>query len=175
MSHLLPCMSQRAQNTSIPTAQFTFSLARGPTFCDLKLTLPSGTFLTAAPSGTLTATSVSRGPLEGFTATLEEGSLFPSVALKTNSGTYLSVPPADAEDIKAKKAEIRGDAETSTGDSEKLRIKCQREFVFKARMAALEAKEAGTGKRRLFDSGPALGSVEDEMSRKWVSSLSSGR
>lgn len=120
----------------------------------------------------MTATSVSRGPLEGFTATLEEGSLFPSVALKTNSGTYLSVPPADAEDIKAKKAEIRGDAETSTGDSEKLRIKCQREFVFKARMAALEAKEAGTGKRRLFDSGPALGSVEDEMSRKWVSSWS---
>lgn len=53
--------------------------------------------------------------------------------------------------------------------NELLRIKCQREFVVKARIAQSEAKDGGAGgssiKRRL-EGGPAAGSVEDEMRRK---------
>jgi protein FRG1 len=66
-------------------------------------------------------------------------------------------------------AELRGDADT-IGSGEKWRVKCQREFVLKAKMAVLEAKGelAGVGgkaKRRL-DGGVAEGSLEDEIKRK---------
>jgi hypothetical protein len=46
-----------------------------------------------------------------------------------------------------------------------LRVKCQREFVFKAKVAKAEAME-GKGKSKLFSGGPAEGSLEDEMRRK---------
>jgi hypothetical protein len=46
-----------------------------------------------------------------------------------------------------------------------LRVKCQREFVLKAKVAKAEAME-GKGKSKLFSGGPAEGSLEDEMRRK---------
>lgn len=125
----------------------------------------SGTFLTATPSGALTATAPSRGPLEGFTLELTQGSLFPSVAVKTSSGSFISVPEASRDEIMSKKATIRADAE-EVGEREGIRVKCQREFVLKARVAAVEGKEGGAGKRRLLDRGPAMGSVEDELRKK---------
>lgn len=63
--------------------------------------------------------------------------------------------------------EIRADAE-SAGDREGLRIKCQREFVLKARIAKAES-EGGEGAGRvkgIVSGGAAIGSVEDEMKRK---------
>lgn len=93
--------------------------------------------------------------------------MFPSLALKTHAGNYLSAPPPTREQLASKKAEVRADAESADGDEQRLRIKCQREFVLKARVAALEGKEGGSGKRRLLDrAGPSLGSVEDELHRK---------
>lgn len=90
------------------------------------------------------------------------------MAVKTHSGSYLSVPTATADDISARKAEIRGDAE-AVGEQEGIRVKCQREFVLKERIAALESKEGASGKRRLLDRrGPTVGSVEDELNRKCV-------
>jgi protein FRG1 len=125
--------------------------------------------LTATPSGQLSATTPSRGPLEALTPALtpsSSSSLFPSLSLKTHSETYISVsPPASTS---ALKAELRGDVD-SLGANETFRIKCQREFVLKARIAVLEAKEGGgQGKKRLLNKGPVEGSLEDELARKWV-------
>jgi protein FRG1 len=64
-------------------------------------------------------------------------------------------------------AELRGDADV-IGSSEKWRVKCQREFVLKAKLAALEARGEGAsskGKRRL-EGGVMEGSLEDEARRK---------
>ncbi len=49
-----------------------------------------------------------------------------------------------------------------------LRVKCQREFVLKAKMAIEEAKgEGGEGKGRItMGGGPTPGSLEDEMKKK---------
>jgi protein FRG1 len=88
------------------------------------------------------------------------------VAIKTSSAKYISVPRADADVVAARKAELRADAEAA-GEREGLRIKCQREFVLKARVAALEGEGVG-GKRRLLDRGPKMGSYEDEMRRRYV-------
>ena len=52
-----------------------------------------------------------------------------------------------------------------------LRVKCQREFVLKAKVAMEEAKGEGKGKGRGMEGGPAPGSLEDEMKKKWVSVL----
>lgn len=60
---------------------------------------------------------------------------------------------------------IRADAE-DVGDAEGIRVKCQREFVLKARVTALEGKEGSSGKRRLLDRGPKMGSIEDELRKK---------
>lgn len=66
----------------------------------------------------------------------------------------------------AKKAELRADAD-SIGEFEGLRVKCQREHVLKARVAAITGKAGGEGKARLLErGGPSLGSVEDELKRK---------
>ena len=53
-------------------------------------------------------------------------------------------------------------------ENEKVYIKCQREFVYKARLAQAEAKGeiSGIGKKRVFDSGPSAGSLEDEIAKK---------
>lgn len=46
-------------------------------------------------------------------------------------------------------------------------IKCQREFVYKAKMAAAEARgETSGSKKRVFDSGLSAGSIEDEIAKK---------
>lgn len=126
----------------------------------------SGTFLTATPGGQLSASAPSRGPLEGFTPSVNPGDLFPSVSLKTSSGKYLSVPPSDKDTILGKKAELRADADEA-GTFEGLRVKCQREHVLKARVAAISGRAGGEGKTRLLErGGPALGSLEDELQRK---------
>jgi protein FRG1 len=62
-------------------------------------------------------------------------------------------------------AELRGDAE-GVGEGQRWRVKCQREFVIKAKIANMEAKgEVGKGKRRM-DGGVMEGSLEDEAKRK---------
>lgn len=130
---------------------------------------PRGTFLTATPSGNLTATTPSRGPLEAFTPLLvtSSSSLFPICSLRTNSEKYLSISTTEG------KHELRADAE-EVDEGERLYIKCQREFVYKAKMAEAEKRGettgAGTGKKRVFDSGPAAGSLEDEIAKKCVAS-----
>jgi protein FRG1 len=121
-----------------------------------------GTFLTAAPSGTLTATTPSRGPLEAFTPLLvkSSSSLFPICSLRTHSEKYLSASTI------GDKVELRVDAD-EIGEHERVYIKCQREFVYKAKMAAAEARgETSGSKKRVFDSGPSAGSIEDEIAKK---------
>jgi hypothetical protein len=135
------------------------------------LTFLSGTFLTATPTGNLTATTPSRGPLESLTPTISLSSLFPQLSLKTHSEKYLSVATSSSTKL-GSNLELRADAE-EIGDEEKIWIKCQREYMFKARMAIAQA-EGGSGgggkgkERSLWDKGPAEGSAEDEMRRKWV-------
>jgi protein FRG1 len=124
-----------------------------------KLTI-SGTFLTATPSGNLTATTPSRGPLEAFTPLLSKSSLFPTCSIKTQSDKYLSASTS------GDKLELRADAD-QVDEHEKVYIKCQREFVYKAKMAAAEARgETSGSKKRVFDSGPSAGSIEDEIAKK---------
>ncbi|CAK9782975.1 hypothetical protein CC85DRAFT_262114 [Cutaneotrichosporon oleaginosum] len=131
----------------------------------ISLRTSNGTFLTATPGGQLSASTPSRGPLEGFTPLLSTGELFPSFSLKTSSGKYLSVPRSDKETILAKKAELRADAD-EVGSFEGLRVKCQREHILKARVAAIAGRAGGEGKTRLLErGGPSLGSVEDELKR----------
>ncbi|KAL7425229.1 hypothetical protein Q5752_000917 [Cryptotrichosporon argae] len=126
----------------------------------------SGTFLTAHPSGTLSASNPSRGPLESLTPDLftpssssssSSSSPFPSLTLKTHAETYLSAPPASALEAtsgsKRPGAELRGDAEVP-GAAERFWVKCQREFVWRAK--------GGGEKRRKEDEA---GGVEDEMRR----------
>lgn len=136
----------------------------------------SGTFLSAPPSGVLSATTPSRGPLEAFVPLLtpasssssgssSSSSAFPTLHLKTNSLTFLSSSSAAGL---GSKVELRADADTA-GAQEGLRIKCQREFVLRARLEKEDAKggEGGTGKvRRMLDGGAKAGSLEDEMNRK---------
>jgi protein FRG1 len=63
--------------------------------------------------------------------------------------------------------ELRADSD-QVGDQERVYIKCQREFVYKAKLALAEAKGemVGSGKKRVFDSGPSAGSLEDEIAKK---------
>ncbi|KAL1412574.1 hypothetical protein Q8F55_000321 [Vanrija albida] len=129
----------------------------------VSLRTSSGTFLTVSPSGVLSATAASRGPLEALVPVLTDASgLFPKIALRTHADKYISVPSFTKEEIYAHKSELRGDAD-APGEDEGFRIKCQREFVLKARVAAIEGKEGGAGKRRLLEGGPSAGSVEDEL------------
>lgn len=65
--------------------------------------------------------------------------------------------------------ELRADSD-QVDENERVYIKCQREFVYKAKIAQLEAKGEGlgmgSGKKRVFDSGPSAGSLEDEIAKK---------
>lgn len=65
--------------------------------------------------------------------------------------------------------ELRADSD-EVDEGERVYIKCQREFVYKAKLAQLEAKGemSGVGKKRVFDSGPSAGSLEDEIAKKCV-------
>ena len=126
--------------------------------------MESGTFLTATPSGTLTATTPSRGPLEAFTPFLNKSSssLFPICSIRTQSEKYLSASTS------GDKTELRADAE-EVDEKERVYIKCQREFVYKAKLAAAEARgETSGSKKRVFDNGPDAGSIEDEIAKKYV-------
>lgn len=120
-----------------------------------------GTFLTATPSGNLTATTPSRGPLEAFTPLLtKSSSLFPICSIRTQSEKYLSASTS------GDKIELRADSE-EVDEHEKVYIKCQREFVYKAKIAAAEARgETSGSKKRVFDNGPDAGSIEDEIAKK---------
>ncbi|RXK36610.1 protein FRG1 [Tremella mesenterica] len=124
----------------------------------ISLRSSTGTFLTATPSGTLTANTPSRGPLEAFIPSLNSTHTFPSLSLQTHNEKYISVSSASGL---GKKPELRGDADTP--EDAQLHIKCQREFVLKAKVAAAEAKGEGRSSKRLLSTGPAPGSVEDEM------------
>jgi protein FRG1 len=126
----------------------------------------SGTFLTAHPSGTLSASTPSRGPLESFTPSFSSSSPFPKLYLRTQADKFVSLPPASFG--LGKKGELRADAD-GQGEQEGFRVKCQREFVLKAKLA-LEGEgglSAGAGsstvKRRKEGQG---GSLEDEVNRK---------
>ncbi|WVR07966.1 hypothetical protein IAU60_005009 [Kwoniella sp. DSM 27419] len=136
----------------------------------ISLRTSSGTFLTASPSGSLTADTPSRGPLEAFIplAAFSESSsssLFPGIALQTqHSSKYLSASAPTGAAVGKVKAELRIDA-GDMGRTETLRVKCQREFVYKARLAMQEGKEGTKSKKRFMDGGPAEGSIEDEMKR----------
>ena len=127
----------------------------------------SGTFLTATPSGVLSATTPSRGPLESFVPFLAttSSSPFPTFSLKTHAEKYLSATPPAGPSIIKSRAELRADADVA-GEGEMLRVKCQREFVLKAKIAIEDAKGEGKGKTRMTDGGPAPGSLEDEMKKK---------
>ena len=128
-----------------------------------------GTFLTAATSGVLSASTPSRGPLEGFVPILTVGSsIHPTLSLKTSSDKYLSIS-INTEKLTLGKPqiELRADAD-EVGQMEGLRIKCQRDFVNKAR-----ADLAGgpKGKKRNTESGRSVdieGTLEDERERKCV-------
>ena len=127
----------------------------------ISLTTTSGTFLTASPSGVLTANTASRGPLEAFRPLpIFTESIFPSFSIETSSDKYLS---AIAGPSLGGKVELRADAD-EVGDHQRIRLKCQREFVLKAKMAI----EGDKGKRKEdgLESGPSGGSREDEMERK---------
>jgi protein FRG1 len=117
----------------------------------------------------LTATTPSRGPLESFVPSLTPSptSPFPTLTLQSHSEKYFSATTltGSAPTILKSKAELRADADV-VGEGEGLRIKCQREFVLKAKMAMEDAKE-GKGRTRV-EGGPAPGSLEDEMRKKWV-------
>jgi len=128
----------------------------------------SGTFLTATPSGTITASTPSRGPLESFTPTLTSTpeDPFPAFTLQTQSLTYLSASPPNGLTPGKGVAELRGDGDI-IGEAQKWRVKCQREFVIKAKIANLEAKgELGLKGKRRLEGGVMEGSMEDEAKRK---------
>ncbi|ORY34583.1 hypothetical protein BCR39DRAFT_513483 [Naematelia encephala] len=136
----------------------------------ISLRTSTGTFLTAHPSGTLSATTPSRGPLESFVPILtpsssssSSSSLFPTLSLQTNAEKYLSAPPTSSAVIKSGRAELRADADV-IGPNEGFRVKCQREFVLKARVDKAGGAGDGDikGKSRIREGG---GSVEDEMRR----------
>ncbi|RSH93140.1 hypothetical protein EHS25_007493 [Saitozyma podzolica] len=129
----------------------------------ISLRSSSGTFLTASPSGVLSAGTPSRGPLESFVPIISTGGTFPSFALRTQSEKFLSAAPSTGASLSKDRIELRADAD-ELGEHEMLRVKCQREFVFKAKVAKAEAME-GKGKSKLFSGGPAEGSLEDEMRR----------
>ncbi len=131
----------------------------------------SGTFLTAAASGSLSASTPSRGPLECFTPYLTTGtSSHPTFSLKSSSDCYISLS-TPAGDIKptigltssSKHLELRADA-NRLGEMESWKIKCQREFVTKARIERLGGPSAL--KRRLETVGKGEGTVDDEKERK---------
>ncbi|KAJ9106768.1 hypothetical protein QFC19_003081 [Naganishia cerealis] len=135
----------------------------------ISLRSSSGTFLTAAPSGALSASTPSRGPLESFSPSISEGStLHPSFSLKTNSAKYLSVAMPDVKPLETSattKFELRGDVE-SLGDMESWKVKCQREFVAKARIEAMGGMK---GKKRAADGAgyvESAGTLDDEKERK---------
>ena len=125
--------------------------------------------MTAAPSGALSASTPSRGPLESFSPSLSEGSSGrPTFSLQSNSHKYLSVYAPDVkptEGTTTTKYELRGDIE-SLGDMESWKVKCQREFVLKARIEALGGPK---GKKRTADGAGYVenaGTLEDEQERK---------
>jgi protein FRG1 len=127
---------------------------------------PRGTFLTAHPSGTLTASTPSRGPLEAFKPSFNASasSTFPSFALQTQSENFISVQEAPIAPGGSKnKFELRADAK-EVGEHERIRVKCQREFVLKARLE--REGRAGVAIKRRLEGGPSVGSVEDEIKRK---------
>ncbi|KAJ9097308.1 hypothetical protein QFC21_004977 [Naganishia friedmannii] len=146
----------------------------------ISLRSSSGTFLTAAPSGALSASTPSRGPLESFSPSMSDGSsLRPNFNLKTNSAKYLSVDVPDhkpLENTTSTKFELRGDVET-LGDMENWKVKCQREFVVKARIEAMGGMK---GKKRAADGAgyvDSAGTLDDEKERNkkyqtWGSGLS---
>jgi protein FRG1 len=124
--------------------------------------------LTAATSGVLSASTPSRGPLEAFVPTLTStDDIHPTFSLKTSSDKYLSVS-VNREKLTLGKpqVELRADSE-EMGQFEGLRIKCQREFVNKAR---LELAEGPQGKKRTTDRGRTEqeGTLADERERKSV-------
>ncbi|WVQ95930.1 hypothetical protein IAU59_003029 [Kwoniella sp. CBS 9459] len=133
----------------------------------------TGTFLTASPSGTLSASTPSRGPLEAFiplasssSSSSSSSALFPEYAIQTqHNSKYLSTVPPTGAAVGKLKAELRVDADTPQ-ENETVRIKCQREFVFKARLAQQEMQEGGSrSKKRVLEGGPSEGSIEDEMKK----------
>jgi len=135
----------------------------------------TGTFLTAAASGALSALTPSRGPLECFTPSLtaSPSSPHPTFSLRSSSDCYLSVSKP-AGDVKptiglsttaAPKYDLRADV-TACGENEEWKIKCQREFVNKARVERLGGP--GALKRLAAAAGGKAvdyGSVEDEKQR----------
>ena len=125
----------------------------------------SGTFLTAHPSGSITATTPSRGPLEAFKPVFNStaNSTFPSFAIETQSGEYISVQETPIGSGSKNKFELRADAK-EVGESERVRVKCQREFVLKARLER-EGQDGAAVKRRL-EGGPSGGSLQDEINKK---------
>ncbi|KAK1923474.1 FRG1-like family-domain-containing protein [Papiliotrema laurentii] len=131
----------------------------------ISLRTASGTFLTAHPSGTLTASTPSRGPLEAFKPSFNASasSTFPSFALQTQSENFISVQEAPIAPGGSKnKFELRADAK-EVGEHERIRVKCQREFVLKARLE--REGRAGVAIKRRLEGGPSVGSVEDEIKR----------
>ncbi|TYJ55088.1 hypothetical protein B9479_004226 [Cryptococcus floricola] len=120
----------------------------------ISLRTSTGTFLTAEPSGSFTATTPSRGPLEAFIplSSPTSSDLFPAFSFQTQHGSkFFSAPSSGA------KVELRADADES-GANEGLRIKCQREFVWKAR--------AGDDKLRGERKGIEVGRDTDELRRQ---------
>ncbi|KAJ9119654.1 hypothetical protein QFC22_003364 [Naganishia vaughanmartiniae] len=146
----------------------------------ISLRSSSGTFLTAAPSGALSASTPSRGPLESFSPSMSDGSsLHPNFNLKANSAKYLSVDVPEQKPLEtttSNKFELRGDVET-LGDMENWKVKCQREFVVKARIEAMGGMK---GKKRAADGAgyvDSAGTLDDEKERNrkyqtWGSGLS---
>jgi len=94
--------------------------------------------------------------------------LHPSFSLKTSSDKYLSIS-VNAEKLTLGKpqVELRADAE-EIGKFEGLRIKCQRDFVNKARA---ELAGGPKGKKRNTENGRTVdieGTVDDERERKYA-------
>ncbi|WRT69815.1 uncharacterized protein IL334_006806 [Kwoniella shivajii] len=143
----------------------------------ISLRTSTGTFLTATPSGTLTATTPSRGPLEAFipisnsspsASSSSLSSAFPGWSIQTqHNSKYISASEPTGLTIGKLKAELRADVDTA-GENELVRIKCQREFVYKARLALQQEKDgvsSSSSKKRFLEGGPNEGSIEDELAR----------
>ncbi|WWC65994.1 uncharacterized protein I303_108616 [Kwoniella dejecticola CBS 10117] len=138
----------------------------------ISLRTSTGTFLTATPSGTLTASTPSRGPLEAFipqpsssSSSSSSAGGFPGWVIQTqHNSKYLSASPPTGISVGKLKAELRIDVDTP-GEDEVVRIKCQREFVYKAKLAMAQGKEGSSSKKRFLDGGPNEGSMDDEMKR----------
>ncbi|WVQ66173.1 uncharacterized protein L199_004352 [Kwoniella botswanensis] len=138
----------------------------------ISLRTSTGTFLTASPSGTLSATTPSRGPLEAFIpqpspSSSRSSSVFPGWSIQTqHNSKYLSTSAPSGTSVGKLKAELRIDVD-QPGEHELIRIKCQREFVYKAKLALQEGKDgnASSSKKRFLSGGPAEGSIEDELKR----------